>query len=172
MSLTWKTISSYLMTSTSILGVAVGTPAFIAAATGTITWRDAALPLLGSVISLVIPQRMSPPADAAHVLVAVDTTAGAIAKVEAASPNPTVRGIAAMVPAITQELESAFADYQAAASRLNTAKVAASSQAASLTASLSKATIIPATIPTITQVPTEADKALLGPHTTAYTPAT
>jgi hypothetical protein len=183
MSLNWKTISAYMMTSTSILGAAVATPAFVGAVTGTITWREAALPLLGAVISLLIPQRLSPPADAKTLLVAVDKTANVLATAAEASPNATVREVASVVPEITQELESAFAAWQAANDRLATAKVVASAQAAKINTSLAKTA--PLSMPTGPEMaaklasarlapapaPTEADLALMNASAPAYTPA-
>jgi hypothetical protein len=141
MALSWQKVSAYLMTSTSILGAAVATPTFIGAITHTITWREAALPLLGAVISMVIPQKLSPPASGAVVIASVGATVDAIATAAAASPNATVREVAAVAPEIVEELEHAYSAYVSANARLDSAKAAAGAQASKLTATIAKTTI-------------------------------
>jgi hypothetical protein len=130
------TFKSWMTTSSSILGVAVAGATGTAATTGALSWRDAIVPLVGSVISILLPQRAGAIIGAVPQVVDLATSAqtvladvnSSISKLQAlgmtvtappvaaatpTAPAPTVAtSLLALAPAVTQAV--ALADPQAA----------------------------------------------------------
>jgi hypothetical protein len=138
MSSTWDKVSSYLMTATSIFGTALTIPAVGGALTGVISWREAALPIAGGLIAILMNEKTAPSADGATVLKSVDGLANLVGRDMTGSSNVLVRDAGTIVPVVTDELEHAFANFQVAHARLVAAKNDAQAQAAKLNASLAK----------------------------------
>lgn len=135
-------LTRYLQTSTSILGAAIATPAFGAAVSGQITWRDAALPLIGATVLLLAPQKASPPAAGVPVHAPVpasplpqfEALVTQIGTIAAATKTPIGAEISAVLPSVADALEAAWKDYEEVTGRLAALKAQAADQAAVLTA--------------------------------------
>lgn len=148
----------WMTTASSAIGVAVATPAVAGALSGAVSWRQAALPLIGAAVAVFIPERTGAfvtaqaPARAAlsdvgksiqdltafvSAVRAVGAAFTSTAPTERAVVAPTQAAPAQIADAADPTLEAAYADYQRAAALLRQLQAPVSQPATSVLSPLS-----------------------------------